>query len=113
MNGCLKDGFCSTRVILLHKGGCKSKKEFKNYQPIAVADTIGKIFCMVLNERLKVNVEKNGVYGENQNGFRKARRDEDNIYVLCELIERLKKEQKRMYIASVWMCVWCSEIFMC
>ena len=31
------------RVTLLHKGGCKSKKELKNYRPIAVADTVGKI----------------------------------------------------------------------
>ena len=62
--------------------GCKSKKELKNYRPIAVADTVGKIFCMVLNKRLKVNVERNGVYSENQNGFRALRRGEDNMYVI-------------------------------
>ena len=68
-----------------------------------MADTVGKIFCMVLNGRLKVNVERNGVYGENQNGFRALRRGEDNsyiyIYVISEMIERVKKEGKRVYIA--------------
>ena len=88
-----------TRVTLLHKGGCKSKKELKNYRPIAVADTVGKIFCMVLNGRLKVNVEKSGVYGENQNGFRASRRGEDNMFVICEMVERVKKEGKRVYMA--------------
>ena len=39
------------------------------------------------------------MYGESQNGFRKARRGEDNMYVLGELIERLKRDAKRMYIA--------------
>ena len=88
-----------TRVTLLHKGGCKSKKELKNYISIAVADTVGKIFCMVLNGRLKVNVERNGVYSENQNGFRALRRGEDNMYVICEVIERMKKEGKKVYMA--------------
>ena len=67
--------------------------------PIAVADTVGKIFCMVLNGRLKVNIERNGVYGENQNGFRALRRGEDNMYVISEMIERVKKEGKRVYMA--------------
>ena len=33
-----------TSVTLLHKCGCKSKKELKNYILIAGADTVGKIF---------------------------------------------------------------------
>ena len=38
------------KVILLHKGGYKSKKR-KNYRPIALTDTVGKIFCSIVNER--------------------------------------------------------------
>ena len=40
-----------SRVILLHKGDHKSKK-VKNYRPIAFNDTIRKISCMCLNERV-------------------------------------------------------------
>ena len=38
--------------------------------------------------------------GEEQNGFRRDRKAEDNIYVVMnELISRMKKENKRIYIA--------------
>ena len=81
-----------SRVTLIHKGGRKSKKEIKNYRPIAVCDTVCKIFCGVLNERLSEVVERNRVMGDEQNGFRKDRRGEDNMYVVNEVIGRARKE---------------------
>ena len=87
------------KVILLHKGGHKSKKELKNYRPIALADTVGKIFCGILNERVKEMVERHGVMGEEQNGFRRDRRGEDNMFVVIEMIERMKKDGKKGYMA--------------
>ena len=88
-----------SRVILLHKGGHKSKKELKNYRPIALNDTIGKIFCMCLNERVCEAVERNGVLGEEQNGFRMNRRGEDNIFIVREMIEKCNRESKKGYFA--------------
>ena len=88
-----------SRVILLHKGGHKSKKELKNYRPIALNDTIGKIFCMCLNERVREAVERNGVLGEEQNGFRVNRRGEDNIFIVREIIEKCNRESKKGYLA--------------
>ncbi|KAF2362290.1 PRMT5 oligomerization domain [Trinorchestia longiramus] len=41
-----------------------------------------KIFCGILNERMKHVVEEQGVIGEEQNGFRKDRRGENNLFVL-------------------------------
>ena len=38
------------RVTLIHKGGYKSKNELKNYRPIALMNTVGKVFCAVLND---------------------------------------------------------------
>ena len=35
-----------SRVILLHKEGQKNQKGLKDYCPIALMDTIGKILCM-------------------------------------------------------------------
>ena len=42
-------------VNLLHKGGHKSKRELKNYRPIALGNTIGKIFSEIMNERIYRN----------------------------------------------------------
>ena len=86
------------RVTLLHKGGHKSKKELRNYRPIALTDTVGKIFSAVLNERLCKWIERNRVLGEEQNGFRIGRRAEDNIFVLNEMIERKRSEGRKLYL---------------
>ena len=88
-----------SRVILLHKGGQKSKKELKNYRPIALMDTIGKIFCMFLNERMRKCFETCGVLSEEQNGFRVGRCGEDNMFIVRELMERCKRERRRGYFA--------------
>lgn len=39
------------RVTFLHKGGHKCKSELRNHKPMALEDTIGKVFLGVLNER--------------------------------------------------------------
>ena len=88
-----------SRVTLIHKGGNKSKKEIKNYRPIAVCDTMCKIFCGILNERLSEIVERNKVMGEEQNGFRKDRRGEDSMFVVNEVIERARKDGRKKYLA--------------
>ena len=88
-----------SRVILLHKGGHKSKKELKNYRPIALNDTVGKIFSMWLNERVRKAVEREEVLGEEQNGFRVNRRGEDNMFIVREMIERCNREGKKGYFA--------------
>ena len=86
------------RVTLLHKGGHKSKSELKNYRPIALTNTVGKIFSAVLNERLCEWIERNRVLGEEQNGFRKDRRAEDNIFIVNEMIERKKSDGGKLYL---------------
>ena len=71
-------------MSLIHEGGHKCRKEIRNYRPIAVCDTVCKIFYGVLNERLSEMVERNRVMGQEQNGYRKDRRGEDNMYIHCE-----------------------------
>ena len=70
-----------SRVVLIFKGGQKNKNLLKNYRPISMANTVGKIFCSILNDRLKEACNRAGVLGEEQNGFRTDRRGEDNIYI--------------------------------
>ncbi|KAF2350125.1 Reverse transcriptase domain [Trinorchestia longiramus] len=70
-----------------------------NRKKKALADTVSKIFCGILNERMKHVVEEQGVMGEEQNGFRRDRRGEDNLFVVSEVIERKRKENKKVYLA--------------
>ena len=41
----------------------------------------------------------NEVVSEEQNGFRVDRRGEDNMFIVRELMERCKRENKRGYFA--------------
>ena len=86
------------RVTLLHKGGHKSKQELKNYRPISLMNTVGKVFSAVLNERLCAWIERVGVLGEEQNGFRVDRRAEDNLFVINEMIERKRRIGGKLYL---------------
>ncbi len=78
--------------------GHKSKNELKNYRPIALTNTISKVFSAVLNERLCEWIESARVLGEEQNGFRVGRRAEDNIFIVNELIERKNCDGEKLYV---------------
>ena len=84
------------KVVLLNKSGHGSLKKLRNYRPIALADTVSKIFCGILNERMNCVVEEQGVMGEEQNGLGGDRRGEDNLYVISEIIERKRKECRKV-----------------
>ena len=88
-----------SRVLLLHKGGNMSKQLLQNYRPISLGNTVGKIFSYVLNERVKVISDRYVMIGEEQNGFRKDRRGEDNLYIIRELIDKNQKEKGTLYLA--------------
>ena len=63
-----------SKVIPLHKGGSKSKQLLKNYRPISLVNTVGKIFSYILNYSFKRVCEIYNILGEEQNGFRKDRK---------------------------------------
>ena len=89
------------KVKLIHKGGNKNKKDLKNYRPISLINTISKIFCSLLNDSIVQNIEENDVLGEEQQGFRRERRGEDNLFILNETIENHRKENKDLYICYI------------
>ncbi|KAF2362571.1 hypothetical protein FHG87_006672 [Trinorchestia longiramus] len=53
------------------EGTCLSKREAAEVLKLLQAATRNKIFCGILNERMKHVVEEQGVMGEEQNGFRR------------------------------------------
>ena len=55
---------------------------------IALVNTVGKVFSAVLNDRLRKWIERAGVLGEEQNGFRVDRKAADNMFVVNEMIEK-------------------------
>ena len=46
------------KVNLLDKGGHKSENQFKNYRPVSLSDTVGMLFCGVMNTNMKIICER-------------------------------------------------------
>ena len=89
------------KIKLIHKGGNKNRKDLRNYRPIALINTVSKIFCSLLNDSLIKSIEENEVLGEEQQGFRRERRGEDNLFILNEIIENHKKNNKNLYLCFI------------
>ena len=82
-----------------YKGGKKDKKEIKNYRPIAVANTVANIYCGLIKEKIRDILETEEIISEEQNGFRKDRRGTENLYIIKEIIDEVKKDNKEIYCA--------------
>jgi hypothetical protein len=77
------------RVTLLHKG--KSRLSLDNYRGIAIGSNMCKIFTRIIRTRIQKVVEERGLLGEMQNGFRKGRSTNDNLFVLSQIMERAQR----------------------
>ena len=81
------------RVTLLHKG--KSRMLLDNYRGIAIGSNMCKIFTRIIRTRVQEAAEDRGLLGEMQNGFRKGRSTNDNLFVLSQLMERAQRGGRR------------------
>ena len=101
MGGCIPKEWKESRVVLVHKGG--SKRELKNYRPVAIINVVCKLFMMVLRERINGWVEESGMLGDIQGGFRMGRRTEDNLFMLERMIEMAKVRKDCLFVAFIDM----------
>ena len=62
--------------------------DMSNSRGITINNSMSKLFANMLNSRLTEFIEKIGLLGEFQNGFRKTRQANDNLFVLRNIIER-------------------------
>ena len=62
-------GWKETEIRWLYKKD--DPLEIKNYRPIALTDTLYKIFTRIMTSRLEQAVEKYGIIADEQQGFQK------------------------------------------
>ncbi len=65
------------------KGANKDPLVPLNYKGISLLSYIGKVFSGIINYRIVIYCERNGIYEDEQNGFRRKRSCEDHIFTLC------------------------------
>lgn len=70
-----------SKLILLDKPGKKGLR------PISLTSCMGKIYEKLIKDRLETWAEENGIIQEYQNGFRRGRSAQDNVYSLITKIK--------------------------
>ena len=80
------------RVALLEKPN-SVKGELTTYRPITVSDVLYRVFTKILGKHIQQWMEDTKQLSEMQNGFRKDRRGEDNIFILTSAIESARHQK--------------------
>jgi hypothetical protein len=83
-------------TVMIHK---KRDVELPvNFRPIALLNTQLKLFTQILQSRLILWCENNGILPESQGGFRKSRGCDDQIFTLSSLIQiQTRKNRQLLY----------------
>lgn len=69
-----------------------------NYRPIALLNTMYKLFTQILQSRIVKWADKNGILPEAQGGFRRKRGCDDQIFCLYTAVQkRLNKKRGKLY----------------
>ena len=73
--------------------------QIKNYRPIALTDTLYKIFTRIMTERLEKVVETYGLLPDEQQGFRADRSCLTAAMTMSMLMGRRKQDKKPFHVA--------------
>ena len=92
---CYPTAWSKGYIIPLYKKG--SNSDPSNYRGISICNCTGKLFALLLNNRLQEFLAKNNIISKFQNGFQKNRRTSDHIFVLKCLIEEAKSKKRPIY----------------
>ena len=72
-----------------------------NYRGITVGHVVGKLYALVVLDRLTAWLETRGKRARGQAGFRKAHQTVDNCFILRALIERARARGVKLYTCAV------------
>ena len=87
-------------LVPLFKSG--SLKDPSNYRGIAVNSTLGKVFSMVLTNRLESFAKDKQLIDNTQIGFKNGSRTVDHMFILTTLIDKyIKKLKSPLYVCFV------------
>lgn len=89
------DQWREIEIIPLPKAN-KTRTDPKNYRPIALTNTIGKLFEKIINKRLVWYLEKNNILNKYQCGFRANRGTVDQIVSLVSEIHVAFKNKQHI-----------------
>ena len=73
-----------------------------NFRGIAVGSSLGKLFYLILLDRLEMKSQQLHLISPNQIGFMKGHRTADHIFVLKTIVDRIVRiEKKKLFVAFI------------
>ena len=72
-----------------------------SYRGIALASSMYKLYCFILNNRISSWCEANGKIVDEQNGFRKNRSTIDHVSTLTSIVDTRKKLKQSTFCAFI------------
>ena len=72
-----------------------------NYRGIASTGCLGKLFTIILNERLVAYLEERKILKPNKIGFRKGYRTADHVLLLNSMVNSYTRKGKKIYTCFV------------
>ncbi len=81
------------------KGSTTDPRQSLQYRNITLLSTIYKLYTCTLNNRIVSYMEENGLYAEEQNGFRQGRSCSEQLFVLITIIRNRKLQRKSTFTA--------------
>ena len=98
--GFIPTNWCIGIIVPLYKNK-GSVDDPDNYRGITLLSCLGKLFTAVIDSRLTAYLEKAGMLGDEQAGFRAGYSTIDHVFVLHCLIDLYLSQRKRLYCAFV------------
>ena len=86
-------------ITAVYKFG--DRGDMSSYRGITVGSVIAKLFAMILDHRIAVWAEDEGIKAKGQAGFRKHFRTTDNIFMLNSLIDKQKQTHGKLFCCFV------------
>ena len=101
LNRVLKDGqgpsWKSALVRLIPKDGATI--HLGGYRPIALLDTVHKLFTSLIEDRIRALAEQCNLFGPSQEGFRAGRSCPRQTQILKYLVDRVRRAEGTAYVS--------------
>ena len=77
------------------------KRSPANYRGITLTSCLGKLFTSILQSRLNKFIEQHNILNPEQFRFRPNSRTTDSLFILQQLINKYKKQHKKLYVGFI------------
>ena len=98
-SGFYPSSWCDGFIVPIFKSG--DRIEPSNYRGITVSSCFGKLFSVILNNRIVTFLNKNNILSPAQIGFVKGCRTADHVFALKTILDTYKSKQKPIYACFI------------